>query len=543
MAKKTSAPSDSNTGLIVTLVLFVVATLTLGVFTYLGYSGQTELVEKEKKAQGEVKAAKKALDEETLRRLIIAIATGNEQPGDQQRLNGLKNNYKGEFDKTVASLKDLDKWDANLDRPALTYADKFAKMNKDLSIANNEKKQAEQKRDEAEKAFASERTTFNDNQAKAKQLLEDTQNKALKDLSDRRDDYAKLIDKLDKELSEGLKNEKQGRADDNSAAEREKKQLRSEIASKIEQLDRIKSLVAPPNSLEADTPKGSIIRVDRVAKTVFINLGSADYLKPQVTFSVWGAGTSGRTTANRDPKGRVEVVNILEPHLSVARIVSTNNEFRDPILTGDLLFNPSWNSSQREHIALSGIFDLDGDGHDDTPELVRNLERQGIVVDAWVDLRDRTIKGPGITERTAFLVVGERPELSDTMKRQVAQLGENPLVQAFTQINSQLVKMEEMAQQKGVQKVSYRRYLTLVGYPMPKLTKPLDLTASSYVRQATAAIVGTDTGASPSNGAEAKDKSKEDKPKTTPPKAEPKDDKPKEDMPKEDKPKEEKKDE
>jgi hypothetical protein len=537
MAKKTSAPSESNTGLIVTLVFFVLATLTLGVFTYLGYSGQAEFAEKEKKAQAETKAAKKALDEESVRRLVTAIATGNEQPGDQQKLNGLKSTYKSEFDKTVGSLKDLDKWDANLDRPAMTYTDKFAKMSKDLSIALGEKKTAETKRDEAEKALATERTSFNDAQAKGKANYEEAQAKALKDLGDLRDGYAKLIDRLEKELSMNLANEKQGRADDVSAAEREKKNLLADLKSKVEQLDIAKSKLVAPNSLEADSPKGSILRVDRVAKTVFLNLGSADYLKPQVTFSVWGVGTSGRTTANRDPKGRVEVINVLEPHLSLARIVSTSNEARDPMLTGDLLFNPSWNSSQREHIALAGIFDLDGDGHDDTPELIRNLERQGIIVDAWLDLRERAIKGPGITERTSFLVVGERPELSDTMKRQVTQLGENPLVQAFTQINSALVKMEETAQQKGVQKVAYRRYLTLVGYPMPRLTKPLDLTATSYVRQSTAAVAGSSSGTKEEDAKA--DKAKEEKPKDE----KPKNGKPKEDMPKEDMPKEEKKDE
>src|SRR5437870_4740900 len=156
MARKSSAPAaESNTGLIVTLVFFVLATLTLGVFTYLGYSGQTELVEKEKKAQGEVKNAKKALDEESVRRLILAIGTGNEQPGDQQKLNALKAANKAELDKGVQALKDLT-WDPNLERPTMTYAEKFAKMSKDLATAQSEKKLAEQKLNEAEKALATE---------------------------------------------------------------------------------------------------------------------------------------------------------------------------------------------------------------------------------------------------------------------------------------------------------------------------------------------------------------------------------------------------
>lgn len=521
MARKTSAPTESNTILIVALVFFVVATLTLGVFTYLGYSGQTDFAEKEKKAQTELKNAKKALDEETVRRLVTSIAMGVDQPGDQQKLNALKAGYRAEFDKTVAGIKDI-KWDANLDRPALTYADSFAKMSKDLNSAVNDKKQAEQKRDEAEKGLATERQTFNENQAKAKQSLEEAQSKALADLNAARDAYDKLITKIDKELSEGLKAEKQGRDDDKSAAEREKAKLLKDIGSKIEQLDLLKAKLDPPNSLEADSPKGAILRVDRAARMVYINLGSADYIKPQVTFSVWGVGTSGRTATGREPKGRVEVVTVLEPHLSVARIVSTTNELKDPILTGDLLFNPSWNSSQREHIALAGIFDLDGDGRDDTLELVRNLERQGIIVDAWMDLRDRTLKGPGITERTSYLVLGDRPELSEAIKRQITQLGENPLVQAFNQINTLLAKADETAQQKGVQRVAYRRYLTLVGYPLPKLTKPLDLTSASYVRQSTAAVAGGDA--------------KEPEPKSDKPKeAKPKEEKPKDDMPKEEK--------
>ncbi len=527
MARKTSAPSESNTGLIVTLVFFVLATLTLGVFTYFGYSGQTELAEKEKKAQGEVKAAKKALDEESVRRLAIAIATGNDQPGDQQKLNGLKASYKAELDKAIAGIKDVDKWDPNLDRPALTLSDKIAKMTKDLATATNEKKLAEQKRDEAEKALATERTTFNDNQAKSKASLEELQAKALADLRASQDGYDKLISKIDKELSEGLKTEKQGRADDGSAAEREKKQLKADIVSKAEQLAKALAQLTPPNSLEADTPKGLIHKVDRANKTIYLNLGSADFLKPQVTFSIWGAGTSGRSAANRDAKGRVEVISVLEPHLSIARIVSTTNELRDPILPGDLLFNPSWNSNQREHVALAGIFDLDGDGNDDTPELVRNLERQGIVVDAWLDLRQRIVRGTGITERTSYIVEGEQPKLPEAMQRQVSQLGENPIVQATTEINVALGKMKETAQQKGVQNVNYRRYLTLVGYPLPKLTRPLDLTASTYVRQSTAAA--TPAGEPANKAANGKAEK-------------PKDEKPKEETPKE-MPKEEKKDE
>ena len=44
-----------------------------------------------------------------------------------------------------------------------------------------------------------------------------------------------------------------------------------------------------------------------------------------------------------------------------------------------------------------------------TVPAARAREKQGVVVDAWLDLKDRAIKGPGMTERTTYLIVGERP--------------------------------------------------------------------------------------------------------------------------------------
>src|SRR5262249_25392962 len=185
-----------------------------------------------------------------------------------------------------------------------------------------------------------------------------------------------------------------------------------------------------------------------------------------------------RGRANKERKGAVEIINVLEPHLSTARVTEVVDPLRNPFLKGDLLFNPAWNPSQRVHIALAGIIDLDGDGNDDTAELIRNLEKQGIVVDAYLDLRERAIKGPGITEGTTYLVMGERPQLSQAIAADV----NNPITAAFAEISGKIGKMEAKAKEKGVQNVNYRRYLTLIGYRLPKNAKPLDLTSTTYLR-------------------------------------------------------------
>lgn len=486
-----SGGGDSNTGLIVTLVFFVLATLTLGVFTYFGYDGQIKLAEDAKKAKAESAKASKERDEERTRRLVYAIAAGADQTGDQQALNQLKAGNKAAFDQAVASLKEV-KWDAALDRPGETLIDLFGKLRKDTDTARAAQRTAEAGFAEAQKTFDGDRKALNDQLAKARDDLRDAQNKAVADLQAEKKSYLDRVTAFDKDISQELANQRAGRADDQAAAERESRRLAATIKGKDEQIAARDAKIAPPNSLEADVPKGQILRVDRDSGMVYINLGSADYLKPQVTFSVLPPHTSGRTAANREAKATVEVVQILEPHLAMARIVSSTNAMRDPILAGDLVFNPSWNPSQREHVALVGIFDLDGDGRDDTAEVVRNLEKQGIVVDAWLDLRERKIKpegGPGITERTTYLILGDRPQIPAAVAAQAGKDGENTIFDAFTSVSAKIAEIEKVAKEKGVQPVAFRRYLSLVGYPIPKLTRPVDASSVNYVRPGRAASI------------------------------------------------------
>src|SRR5205085_10801592 len=156
-----------------------------------------------------------------------------------------------------------------------------------------------------------------------------------------------------------------------------------------------------------DYPKGKILRIDHASNLAYVNLGSADNAKQGLTFSIFAASVGNRVGRDNDRKGALELVTVMEPHLATARFTKVEDPNRNPILAGDLLFNPAWNPAQREHIAIAGIIDIDGDGTDDTPELVRNLQRQGIEVDAWLDVKERKIKGPGINERTTYFVLGE----------------------------------------------------------------------------------------------------------------------------------------
>ena len=145
--------------------------------------------------------------------------------------------------------------------------------------------------------------------------------------------------------------------------------------------------------------------------TVWINLGTADSLRRQVTFSVFDADLHDAAKASK--KGSIEVTRLLGDHMAEARI--TNDDPTNPILTGDNIYSQIWHRGKKLHFALTGVIDIDGDGQSDM-QLARDLiELNGGVVDAYLD-DDGKVQGE-ITANTRYLVSGEAPEKSASRSR------------------------------------------------------------------------------------------------------------------------------
>src|SRR5439155_3398832 len=108
---------------------------------------------------------------------------------------------------------------------------------------------------------------------------------------------------------------------------------------------------------------------------------------------------------------------------------------------------------EKEHVAYCGIIDLDGDGRPDNEEFVRILERNNLVIDAYLDLKTGTIKNrpgsEGIDFRTKFLIVGSDAPLVGNVK-----------------------KMIDQAKEKSVQLIDARMFLNLIGVKPPRNPAP-----------------------------------------------------------------------
>jgi hypothetical protein len=209
-----------------------------------------------------------------------------------------------------------------------------------------------------------------------------------------------------------------------------------------------------------------VVRIDSRGETAYINLGSADKVQPQLTFRVHGVGGDGRPLPK--DKAMVEVINVLGEHLSQAKInyvtlpreKPRHDPRHDPVVTGDVLINPSWDPNQKKHVALAGVVDLTGDGRDDTASFVRALERQNVVVDAYLDLRkDFTIKGPGITVNTDYLILGEEPAEVLGAQGRDAEIKQK--------ISEGMKAIRKQAESNGVKVIGLRRYLDEIGYRIP----------------------------------------------------------------------------
>jgi hypothetical protein len=360
---------------------------------------------------------------ETLKARLGEDAEGRARESLLQRVNRLETELK-------AAKDGLDKERANLAKTTEDYK-RF------MDTKQQEFDELKKKFDEAQKAFvAAQKTLAEQYQAKIDELGD-----------------------LSKEKSEVQKKAEV----ENGKRDKEIRQLKVMVGDRDQQINRLQDKITPPDLLRFSPPKGKIVRLEPKGEMAWINVGSADGIRAQqnLTFSIFGAGTDGRST-NQIRKGALEVVDVLGPHSAMAKITEVVEPARNPLLTGDLLINPSWSPQLRDHVAIAGLIDLTGDGNDYSEELMRNLRNQGVIIDAYLDLKDLMIKGDGMTVKTDYLIVGAAPEIGFESREGDRRTNRK------TEIAAKMSSMQDEAKKLGVNVVPFRRFVELTGYRLPR---------------------------------------------------------------------------
>lgn len=241
----------------------------------------------------------------------------------------------------------------------------------------------------------------------------------------------------------------ESRSDSRNAIEAVEAKLASTeetLAKKDQSLQKLieeRKLIDP--SLEV--ADGRVTWVNQRNRTVWINLGEGDSLRPQITFSVYEQDLAD--AGKSEKKGSIEVVRILDNHLAEARI--TGDSTSNPIMPGDHIYSPVWHRGKQIHYAMVGEIDLDGDGRNDIDVAQDLIRLNGGVVDSVMG-DDGTVQGE-LTVETRYLVIGDYPRSGSHNAADK--------IQGWKQMTSE-------AETIGVETITLQEFLNQMGY------KPLD---------------------------------------------------------------------
>jgi hypothetical protein len=206
-------------------------------------------------------------------------------------------------------------------------------------------------------------------------------------------------------------------------------------------------------NIRKETAAGLVTAVDSASKLVTISAGRNQGVRAGMLFRVFRPDVVGQ------PKDEVAVLEVLrmDDRSSVCRI--TRNDIRQPILRGDMAFNPLLGRGQGkgEVVAIVGKLDLDDDGEDDGDRIERLVTEQGGKVDyrLYPDGRERG----RITTRLTWVVMDTPKEVAGTKE-------ERERIQKYFAIRKEAIDF-------GIPILDSRKFAKEIGYRYDlKTTRP-----------------------------------------------------------------------
>lgn len=244
-----------------------------------------------------------------------------------------------------------------------------------------------------------------------------------------------------------------------AAKENQLNTLLTQARDEIDRLRRNNSQLAELRTrLEREdflAPQGEISQVYASGRQVYVDLGSQDGLRAGVRFMVMNPDSMNIDDA--EPKARIEIVEVNDK-VSRARVLEDSNF--DPIVTGDLVYSPSWEPGRTVEFGLVGKLDVNNDGIDDR-NLVKDLiRRAGGEIVAELDPNGQ-LTGQ-IDINTKFLVLGE------DFSAEASRDSSNPR-QAFMSKYEQLLRQADGA---GVRQINLDKLMNWLRGSVNEMSVP-----------------------------------------------------------------------
>ncbi len=316
-----------------------------------------------------------------------------------------------------------------------SFDDRVTNLNKDLDAAKADKELAVKAKEDAIKSKSEE--------VKSKQAT---------------------IDKLNKDL-QNLNNEF---SDAKTAWDNERKRVEGEVAQYNDQIDRLRERLKSLTKESFEVPDGFVTWVDNSTRTVSINLGSADGLRPRVSFSVYRKEHNGVGRGPEDIKAQIEVIKITGAHSAEAK-VRGDDPFQ-PLAKGDPIYTPLWSPGIREKFVIVGLVDLDKDGISDRERFHDIIASAGgqvtqEVLDSGARIRFTNFPSewsewaendPQVGSDVKYLIIADIPDPSLAVRPEDKEVRSN--------IANQLKAMKDEARRVGVEEITLGNFLSYIGY-------------------------------------------------------------------------------
>jgi hypothetical protein len=385
-------------GLQIAMIVFVLLTIVFGVSTFIFFSQYREADRRatatDQKGKENADAAREAIARmEELKEMMMG-------PPATDKVESIREKFNADMDKYAKTYpKEMQFY-----RPAIERLAK-ALEEKDESLTNEQATVAQLKAQLAAQTESMTGEMAKHDQA-AKKAEQDKQGEIDKFGADRK--------KLEDDLAKMDGTVKQTRKDSDAAQTDLNAKLAAATGDAKKALDgyeTAKKKLDAQNTESPDKFQGEVRWVNQHQGVVWIDLGRADALRPQTTFSVFAAGTGDMTEIGK--KASIEVTEVLDNHLAKARVL--DDQPANPIVPGDKIFTPVWSLGEKRHFAIAGLVDLNGDGRFDPEELRRLctlIEMNGGVVDAPLDAEGK--RRGKMTLDTRYLIEGEKPDAASS---------------------------------------------------------------------------------------------------------------------------------
>lgn len=438
-------------GLQITLIVFVILTIMLLVTTIVFYQQKNRLAAENATLSQNAQAANTEKTQAVDENLRLKVWMGHTA---QTSIEEIETQYKRDMDTYAKSAEEVQRNYKSV--PSLLYS-AVQDRNKTINDLREELRQAqatfEQTKTQLQAAADEAKKT---QAAKEAELLATRQEFETyrTQLNQQKDEQAAAADTTLKEL-EDLKKKTEA---ERTVQKRALTNTENILAERDRQLKEL-------TQTTFEVPDGKVTWVNPRSGLVYVNLGSADGLRNQVSFSVYPVDVNN--VAREDKKGTIEITRVVSEHQSEARIVTeTGNE---PILPGDVIYTPLWNADSAMHFALAGAMDINDDGQDDR-EVIRRLIKMS---HGTIDAEDQggDVQGK-ITRNTRYLIVGDSPEVGD-------KEGDDS---SATQRQAAWTKILDEARANGVEELTVQQLLDYIGYDGEKRTIPLGSAARDESR-------------------------------------------------------------